>query len=187
MITPTTSNKFGDYQCNSPMSLHKSLKESGAQDAPKAPRDVAMKIIECLPQNKLLSKCDVAGPGFINAYLNVDVLASMFADILKDGVKMPPCDQTNVVVDFSSPNIAKVCFFVRKCVCLYVCICMHVCMHIYTCLYLCMCVRISFDGVKMPPCDLSNVVVDFLSPNIAKVCFFVRECVCLCVCIRMYV
>ena len=98
------------------MSLHKTIKESGAQDAPKAPRDVANKIIECLPQNKLLSKCEVAGPGFINVYLSEDVPAAMFADILKDGVKMPAVEKTSVVVDFSSPNIAKVCF-VRERVC----------------------------------------------------------------------
>jgi arginyl-tRNA synthetase len=107
MIQATSNPKFGDYQCNSPMSLHKMLKDKMGGDAPKAPREVAQKIIECLPTNKVLSKCEIAGPGFINAYLSNELIAGMFGKILSGNMEMPNVSKQNIVVDFSSPNIAK--------------------------------------------------------------------------------
>jgi len=108
LIAATSSSKFGDYQCNSPMSLHKLLKESGS-DAFKAPRDVAMKIISCIPPNSVIGKTEVAGPGFINVFLSSEFLAKLFGDVFANGGKqeLPGIKKQTIVVDFSSPNIAK--------------------------------------------------------------------------------
>lgn len=101
-LTPATRPDFGDYQCNAAMSLSKKLKQK--------PRDVAAKILEKLDVSDLCSEPTVAGPGFINLTLKDefvhDKLNAMLADRSRLGVakRSPPM---RVVVDFSSPNIAK--------------------------------------------------------------------------------
>jgi hypothetical protein len=107
MIAGTANNKFGDYQCNSPMAIHKILKDLGGADVPKAPRDVATKILSHLPKNPIITKTDIGGPGFINAFLSRDFLAKQFASILTAGPARPLSAPQTIVVDFSSPNIAK--------------------------------------------------------------------------------
>lgn len=101
MIVPTSNPKFGDYQANVAMSLAKKLG--------KAPRAVAQELIEKLDVADLCETPTIAGPGFINlalkpAYLETR-LSAMEADVRLgiEAVKAPK----RVVVDFSSPNIAK--------------------------------------------------------------------------------
>jgi arginyl-tRNA synthetase len=100
-ITPATDPKFGHYQCNSAMKLSKSLK--------KNPREVAEKLVGALADSeKIFEKVEIAGPGFINLTLSSLFLSKKLNEALHDprlGVpKMPP---ERVVVEFSSPNIAK--------------------------------------------------------------------------------
>lgn len=102
MLTPATDPKFGDYQCNAAMSLSKKVKQK--------PRDIATKILEHLNISDMCSTPQIAGPGFINftltdQYLNTR-LNNMLVDRSRLGVdlRVPP---QRVVVDFSSPNIAK--------------------------------------------------------------------------------
>lgn len=100
-ITPSTQDKFGDYQCNSPMKLTKSLK--------LPPRQIAEKLIEALPENPLIASTEIAGPGFINITLNHSFIATNVKKILEDshlGIELPT-KKEKVIVDFSSPNIAK--------------------------------------------------------------------------------
>ncbi|MBD1875932.1 arginine--tRNA ligase [Nodosilinea sp. FACHB-131] len=101
MLVPTSNPKFGDYQANLAMSLAKPLKQK--------PRDIAMQIVEKLDVSDLCEPPEIAGPGFINlrfktAYLE-DQLRAMQADprLGVEPVKTPQ----KVIVDFSSPNIAK--------------------------------------------------------------------------------
>jgi arginyl-tRNA synthetase len=55
-----------------------------------------------------VSICRLAGPGFINIRLNPDWLASHVHDILTKGLTfVVPRVHKRVVVDFSSPNVAK--------------------------------------------------------------------------------
>lgn len=91
------------------MSLHKILKDLGDTSC-KSPRDVAQRIIDSMPTNMVISKTEIAGPGFINAHLSRDLLASLFSQILQSGPQMPDLEKQTVVIDFSSPNIAKVGF-----------------------------------------------------------------------------
>ncbi|MBW4483130.1 MAG: arginine--tRNA ligase [Tildeniella torsiva UHER 1998/13D] len=101
MLVPTSNPKFGDYQANLAMSLAKPLKQK--------PRDIATQIVEKLDVSDLCEPPEIAGPGFINlrfktAYLE-DQLRAMQADprLGVEPVKTPQ----KVIVDFSSPNIAK--------------------------------------------------------------------------------
>ena len=50
----------------------------------------------------------MAGPGFINIFLKKSFVSHMVSEILTYGVRPPPTERKlRVVVDFSSPNIAK--------------------------------------------------------------------------------
>lgn len=100
-ITPSTQEKFGDYQCNSAMKLTKLLK--------LPPRQIAEQLIDLLPKNALITLTEIAGPGFINITIDKNFISSEVQNILKDshlGIELPERKE-RIVVDFSSPNIAK--------------------------------------------------------------------------------
>ncbi|MBP5435452.1 arginine--tRNA ligase [bacterium] len=96
----TADEKFGDYQTNFAMAASKVFK--------KAPRAVAEQLVAALPGNKLVDKVEIAGPGFINVFLNdryaADLVKSSFTE--KWDFSHINTDGT-VVIDYSSPNIAK--------------------------------------------------------------------------------
>lgn len=106
-VTRTNSKnaKFGDYQCNSAMAIFTALK--GTPNAAKSPRDVATAIIAGMPTNTVLERLSIAGAGFINAFLTPQFVATRLQNILIKGVKAAPQKKQKIVVDFSSPNIAK--------------------------------------------------------------------------------
>jgi len=104
VLTESTKASFGDYQCNSAMPICQLLKASGQK---AAPRDVAQKIFDSVPATPLISKMEIAGAGFINVFLAKDYAVQAISSILNEGVKPPPSKKRRVVVDFSSPNIAK--------------------------------------------------------------------------------
>ena len=101
LIAPTNNPKFGDYQSNVALSLAKPLKQNT--------RAIAQSIIDNL---QLEDKCDpptIAGPGFINFTLKPDYIAELLRKIqLDERLGIPQVQPTEkVIVDFSSPNIAK--------------------------------------------------------------------------------
>jgi arginyl-tRNA synthetase len=102
MITLSTKPEFGDYQCNVAMSLAKKLKSK--------PRDVAENICEKLQVEDVFEPPEIAGPGFLNLRLKKEFfqkqLHMMFVDKERCAVAAATPPQ-RVVVDYSSPNIAK--------------------------------------------------------------------------------
>ncbi|KAI0217817.1 Arginine--tRNA ligase, cytoplasmic [Lamellibrachia satsuma] len=105
MVTPSTKENFGDYQCNNAMNIVQLLKSQGQK---MAPRQIAQNIVDNMPQNELIEKVEIAGPGFINIYLRKAFIASQLHDLLKKGVRPPRVGpKKKVIVDMSSPNIAK--------------------------------------------------------------------------------
>lgn len=104
VITESTKAAFGDYQCNSAMPICQIFK---GHNIKVSPRDVAVKVLENVPMSPLISKMDIAGAGFINIFLSKEYATSAIKSILEDGVQPPPAKRMRVVVDFSSPNIAK--------------------------------------------------------------------------------
>ncbi|XP_075234575.1 arginine--tRNA ligase-like protein isoform X2 [Lycorma delicatula] len=104
-LTLTNFEKFGDYQCNAAMPISQILKSQGIK---KSPNDVARLIIGNLPSNEVINKTEIAGPGFINIWLDKNFGLKLLTNILKEGIKPPPLKKKlKIVVDFSSPNIAK--------------------------------------------------------------------------------
>ncbi|KAK3606391.1 hypothetical protein CHS0354_042030 [Potamilus streckersoni] len=100
-----TSSKFSDYQCNSAMKISQMLKIAGEN---KNPLEVAKAITEKLPPMECFEKMEITGPGFINISISRKYVADQICDVLKHGVRPPRLAvRKRVVIDFSSPNIAK--------------------------------------------------------------------------------
>jgi len=100
-VMPSADGRFGDYQTNVAMILKKQLG--------KAPQQIAQQIIEKLEVSDLSETPQIAGAGFINFRLKTAWLAERFSQFLSDprlGVPTPAVPQ-KIVVDFSSPNVAK--------------------------------------------------------------------------------
>ena len=93
----TGKPQFGDYQANGAMGAAKRLKTN--------PRELAQNILDNLDLEGIADKLEIAGPGFINIYLNDKFLATSLADSAST-VANNPNPQT-IVVDYSSPNLAK--------------------------------------------------------------------------------
>ncbi|XP_046667121.1 arginine--tRNA ligase, cytoplasmic-like isoform X2 [Homalodisca vitripennis] len=104
-LTTSSSAQFGDYQCNAAMPIAQLLKGQGIK---VSPRDVANKIKENLDESELIDKVEIAGPGFLNVWISRNYCQRLLTNILTKGV-LPPrlLRRLKVVVDFSSPNIAK--------------------------------------------------------------------------------
>ncbi|KAI4882808.1 hypothetical protein NFI96_012252 [Prochilodus magdalenae] len=104
-VTPNQQAKFGDYQCNSAMAMAQMMKAKGLK---VNPREIAEKIVQNIPDNELIERTEIAGPGFINVHLKKALVSKLLTNLLLNGVQPPPLDKKKkVVVDFSSPNIAK--------------------------------------------------------------------------------
>lgn len=104
VIKNITNPKFGDYQFNSAMNISQLLKSRGIN---QSPRDIANKIFVNVGKSSVISKIEVAGAGFINIFLEKEYAKKAISLILKDGVNPPTVDKKRIIVDFSSPNIAK--------------------------------------------------------------------------------
>lgn len=101
MLNPAGNPQFGDYQANLAMKLGKQLG--------KPPREVAQAVVDRLAVGGVIEKVEIAGPGFINLHLSAAALADAAHAMLGDdrlGVAPLRQPQT-VVVDYSSPNVAK--------------------------------------------------------------------------------
>ncbi|MDT7300323.1 arginine--tRNA ligase [Citrobacter freundii] len=92
--------QFGDYQANGMMAVAKKLG--------MAPRQLAEQVLTHLDLNGIASKVEIAGPGFINIFLDPAFLAQHVQQALASdrlGVTQPT--KQTVVVDYSAPNVAK--------------------------------------------------------------------------------
>jgi arginyl-tRNA synthetase len=101
LLVPASNPQFGDYQSNVAMGLAKSLGQN--------PRAIAQAILEKLDVAAVCDVPTIAGPGFINFKLTPAYLAEELQVLHGDprlGMKAVAVPQ-RVVVDFSSPNIAK--------------------------------------------------------------------------------
>ena len=104
-LAPASKPEFGDFQANGALALAQPLKQS--------PRQIAAAIVEQIEADPAFSElCEqpqIAGPGFINLSLRSTCLAAELCARLADprlGVLRVE-GAAPVVVDFSSPNIAK--------------------------------------------------------------------------------
>jgi arginyl-tRNA synthetase len=98
LIRPSS---FADFQSNAALPLAKRLG--------RPPREVAAELAARLDVAGLCTEPEVSGPGFINLTLREDWIAAQASDMLEDprlGLA-PAAEPQTVVVEYSSPNIAK--------------------------------------------------------------------------------
>ena len=99
-IQKASNEKFGDYQTNFAM--------TSAKEFQQAPRKTAEQIVENFPENKMIEKLEIAGPGFINIYLKDSYLSNLVAKMGEEDFEFDFLDREGkVIIDYSSPNIAK--------------------------------------------------------------------------------
>lgn len=93
--------RFGDVQINCAMQLAKTLG--------KAPRELAEQIVKALPENSILVKTEIAGPGFINFTLADSYIGACISKLLDDKRCGIPFTQNRdvIAIDYSAPNVAK--------------------------------------------------------------------------------
>ena len=105
-VSPAADARFGDYQTNVAMTLAKARRTN--------PRALATQIVAALVSNPTLADIcappEVAGAGFINFCLTPEFLARELAALDADPTRLglaPTAQPHRIVIDFSSPNIAK--------------------------------------------------------------------------------
>src|SRR5512133_349926 len=96
MLRPS---KHADYQANLAMGLAKSLG--------RPPRDVAKDILQNLAPGGWIERAEIAGPGFINLWVSKQRLSLALEAVLGGELGLQTEPMTRIVVDYSSPNVAK--------------------------------------------------------------------------------
>lgn len=108
-----------DYTCTSAMALSKILAQipqpDGTPPLKLTPIQIAQTIVDKLSApgqlgaqfNTLFDGLTVTEPGFVNFLLNKDYACEKLMNLIKDGVIIKHKGEGRVIVDYSSPNIAK--------------------------------------------------------------------------------
>ena len=100
-IDRTKDKSHGDFANNLALMLAKPAKQN--------PRALAELIVKNLPESDLIIKTEIAGPGFINFFINPNYLETQIDNAYADArlnVELVEKPQ-NIVIDYSSPNLAK--------------------------------------------------------------------------------
>lgn len=103
VVKPAGKPEFGHYQSNGVMGA---AKKTGMN-----PRELAQKVVDAFegsPDLNNIARLEIAGPGFINIRLNTDFITTALGRMLADDrLGVPAEDTETIVVDYSSPNLAK--------------------------------------------------------------------------------
>ncbi len=100
-IDRTKDKSHGDFANNLALMLAKPAKQN--------PRALAELITKNMPASDLITKTEIAGPGFINFFINPNFLEKQIDNAFADAklnVESVAKPQT-IVIDYSSPNLAK--------------------------------------------------------------------------------
>jgi arginyl-tRNA synthetase len=101
-VDPVVASKkagSGDYQSNACFRMAKAFKTS--------PRSLAEAVVGSMPPSEAIESAEVAGPGFINLSLSNVWLGRRLAQHAADSSLGMPQSDGVVVIDYSSPNVAK--------------------------------------------------------------------------------
>jgi len=99
-VLPATDPRFGDLQCNALMGLAKQRRLN--------PRQLATEVVARLDVADLCAPVEIAGAGFLNFRLLPAAVAHVLGSAAAAQLFCPPtATPRTVVIDFSSPNVAK--------------------------------------------------------------------------------
>ena len=90
-----------DFQANGALAL--------AKQVGRSPQEVARQVVEAARLDDVCSEVDVSGPGFVNLTLRDDFIAEQTSVVSADprlGTE-PAAEPQRIVIDYSSPNVAK--------------------------------------------------------------------------------
>lgn len=101
LVRPCPDPRFGDYQSNALMNLAKARKLN--------PRQLATDVVSKLDVARWCDKVEIAGAGFLNFRLKTSAIADALNEVLAGGPLFftKTANPRTIVVDFSSPNVAK--------------------------------------------------------------------------------
>ncbi|KAL0989656.1 arginine--tRNA ligase [Haemophilus influenzae] len=100
LIRQSGKPQFGDYQSNGIMAAAKKLGLN--------PREFAQKVLDNAQLSDIAEKLEIAGPGFINIFLNPTWLTTEISAALSHkNLGIQATNKQTVVIDYSSPNVAK--------------------------------------------------------------------------------
>ncbi|HHF6577296.1 TPA: arginine--tRNA ligase [Haemophilus influenzae] len=100
LVRQSGKPQFGDYQANGIMAAAKKLGLN--------PREFAQKVLDNLQLSDIAEKLEIAGPGFINIFVNPTWLTTEISAALSHkNLGIQATNKQTVVIDYSSPNVAK--------------------------------------------------------------------------------
>lgn len=100
LVRQSGKPQFGDYQANGIMAAAKKMN--------LPPREFAQNVLANAHLSDIAEKLEIAGPGFINIFLNPDWIAKQISHTLSQpNLGVQTADTQTVVIDYSSPNVAK--------------------------------------------------------------------------------
>ncbi|KFX07180.1 arginyl-tRNA synthetase [Pectobacterium betavasculorum] len=99
-VRQSAKAQFGDYQANGVMAVAKKLS--------MPPRQLAEKVVQLLALEGIAEKTEIAGPGFINIFLDKQWVANQVENALNaPKLGLTPVAPQTIVIDYSAPNVAK--------------------------------------------------------------------------------
>jgi len=98
-VVPTQNPEHGDFQSNAAFRLGKALGTN--------PRALAETVLSGLPSHPAIRRAEVAGPGFLNFFLDESWMGERLAEAMNHAMLGVEARSGTVVVDYSSPNVAK--------------------------------------------------------------------------------
>ncbi len=99
VIKQSQKAEFGQYQANGVMGAAKKLKQN--------PRQLAEQVVANLDLPEA-EKLEIAGPGFINIFLDPGFVAEALNKLRNDPrLGVEPATRQKIVIDYSAPNLAK--------------------------------------------------------------------------------
>ncbi|WP_083172634.1 arginine--tRNA ligase [secondary endosymbiont of Trabutina mannipara] len=99
-VQQSTKKKFGNYQFNGVMEIAKRLGLPSIK--------LALKVVDLLALDGIACKIEIAGPGFINIFLEPHWLEdNLIAAISSPRLGISRSEPQTIVVDYSAPNVAK--------------------------------------------------------------------------------
>ncbi|MEM7246446.1 MAG: arginine--tRNA ligase [Acidobacteriota bacterium] len=96
-LTEPPEPKLGDFACSACLPLAKTLR--------RAPRQIAESLVEALPPIEGVARLEIAGPGYINAYLDRPKLAAALLAELEEAPAPPRDVHEAPRVDASRPKV----------------------------------------------------------------------------------